>query len=65
MATIQATEEGYQCIMAGRNSWKGINDNTVSGLPHEAVLKFKKKYNRIKTNRCSNIQKPHPAGTCG
>ena len=27
---------------------KGINDNTVPGLPHEAVIKILKKYKRIK-----------------
>jgi D-aminopeptidase len=47
-ATIQATEESIiNALVAGR-TMKGINDNTVYGLPHEAVIKILKKYNRIK-----------------
>ena len=47
-ATIQATEEAIvNALVAGR-TMKGINDNTVYGLPHEAVVKILKKYNRIK-----------------
>lgn len=47
-ATIQATEEAIiNALVAGR-TMKGINDNTVPGLPHEAVLKILKDYNRIK-----------------
>ncbi len=46
-ATIQATEEAIiNALVAGR-TMKGINDNTVPGLPHEAVIKILKKYNRI------------------
>ena len=45
-ATIQATEEAIiNALVAGR-TMKGINDNTVPGLPHEAVIKILKKYNR-------------------
>jgi len=47
-ATIQATEEAIiNALVAGR-TMKGINDNTVPGLPHEAVIRILKKYNRIK-----------------
>ena len=47
-ATVQATEEAIiNALVAGR-TMKGINDNTVYGLPHEAVIKILKKYNRIK-----------------
>ncbi len=45
-ATIQATEEAIiNALVAGR-TMKGINDNTVPGLPHESVIKILKKYNR-------------------
>lgn len=47
-ATIEATEEAIiNALVAGR-TMHGINDNTVYGLPHDAVLKILKKYNRIK-----------------
>lgn len=47
-ATIQATEEAIiNALVAGR-TMKGINDNTVYGLPQEAVIRILKKYNRIK-----------------
>jgi D-aminopeptidase len=47
-ATIQATEEAIvNALIAGR-TMKGINDNTVYGLPHESVIGILKKYNRIK-----------------
>jgi len=47
-ATIQATEEAIiNALVAGR-TMKGINDNTVPGLPQEAVIQILKKYNRIK-----------------
>ncbi len=47
-ATIEATEEAIiNALVAGR-TMKGINDNTVPGLPHEAVIKILKKYKRIK-----------------
>jgi L-aminopeptidase/D-esterase-like protein len=47
-ATIQATEEAIiNALVAGR-TMKGINDNEVPGLPHEAVIQILKKYNRIK-----------------
>jgi D-aminopeptidase len=47
-ATIQATEEAIiNALVAGR-TMKGINDNTAYGLPHEAVIRILKKYNRIK-----------------
>lgn len=49
-ATIQATEEAIiNALVAGR-TMKGINDNTVPGLPHEAVIKILKKYNRYNPN---------------
>ncbi|HUS01103.1 MAG TPA: P1 family peptidase, partial [Chitinophagaceae bacterium] len=45
-ATVQATEEAIiNALVAGR-TMKGINDNIVPGLPHEAVIKILKKYNR-------------------
>jgi D-aminopeptidase len=34
-------------LVAGK-TMKGINDNTVYGLPHDSVIKILKKYNRIK-----------------
>lgn len=47
-ATIQATEEAIiNALVAGR-TMKGINDNLVPGLPHQAVINILKKYNRIK-----------------
>jgi L-aminopeptidase/D-esterase-like protein len=47
-ATIQATEEAIvNALVAGTTS-KGINDNTVYGLPHDAVMRILKKYNRVK-----------------
>lgn len=46
-ATIEATEEAIiNALVAGR-TMKGINDNTVPGLPHEAVIQILKKYKRI------------------
>ena len=46
-ATIEATEEAIiNALVAGR-TMKGINDNTVPGLFHDAVVKILKKYNRI------------------
>src|SRR5258706_13426408 len=47
-ATIQATEEAIINALVAGQTMKGINDNTVYGLPHEAVIKILKKYNRIK-----------------
>jgi len=47
-ATIQATEEAIINALAAGQTMKGINDNTVYGLPHETVIKILKKYNRIK-----------------
>jgi D-aminopeptidase len=47
-ATIQATEEAIiNALVAGR-TMKGINDNLVPGLPHDAVIRILKKYKRIK-----------------
>jgi len=46
-ATIQATEEAIiNALFAGR-TMVGINGNTVHGLPHEAVIRILKKYNRM------------------
>jgi L-aminopeptidase/D-esterase-like protein len=47
-ATIQATEEAIMNALVAGTTMKGINDNTVYGLPHEAVVRILKKYNRIK-----------------
>jgi D-aminopeptidase len=47
-ATIQATEEAIMNALVAGATMKGINDNTVYGLPHEAVIRILKKYNRIK-----------------
>jgi len=44
---MAAEEAIINALVAGR-TMKGINDNTVPGLPHEAVIKILKKYNRIK-----------------
>jgi D-aminopeptidase len=47
-ATIQATEEAIINALVAGKTMKGINDNTVYGMPMDAVLKILKKYNRIK-----------------
>src|SRR5207249_11848223 len=47
-ATIQATEEAIINALVAGQTMKGINDNTVFGLPHESVIRILKKYNRIK-----------------
>jgi len=47
-ATIQATEEAIVNVLVAGTTTKGINDNTVYGLPHDAVMKILKKYNRVK-----------------
>jgi len=47
-ATIQATEEAIINALVAGTTTKGINDNTVYGLPHDAVIKILKKYNRVK-----------------
>ena len=47
-ATIQATEEAIINALVAGQTMKGINDNTVYGLPHESVIRILKKYNRIK-----------------
>lgn len=47
-ATIQATEEAIINALVAGKTMTGINGNTVHGLPHNAVVKILKKYNRIK-----------------
>jgi len=47
-ATIEATEEAIINALVAGTTTKGINDNTVYGLPHDAVMKILKKYNRVK-----------------
>lgn len=47
-ATIQATEEAIINALVAGATTKGINGNTVYGLPHDAVMKILKKYNRVK-----------------
>ena len=47
-ATIQATEEAIVNALVAGTTTKGINDNTVYGLPHDAVIRILKKYNRVK-----------------
>jgi D-aminopeptidase len=47
-ATIEATEEAIVNTLVAGTTTKGINDNTVYGLPHDAVMKILKKYNRVK-----------------
>ncbi len=47
-ATIEATEEAIINALVAGETMKGINDNTVYGLPHKAVIRILKKYNRIK-----------------
>jgi len=47
-ATIQATEEAIVNALVAGTTTKGINNNTVYGLPHDAVIKILKKYNRVK-----------------
>ena len=41
-ATIQATEEAIVNALVAGTTTKGINDNTVYGLPHDAVIKILK-----------------------
>ena len=47
-ATIEATEEAIINALVAGTTTKGINDNTVFGLPHDAVMKILRKYNRVK-----------------
>jgi len=47
-ATVQATEEAIINALVAGKTMKGINDNTVYGLPQESVIRILKKYNRIK-----------------
>lgn len=47
-ATIQATEEAIINALFGGKTTRGINDNTVYGIPKEAVVNILKNYNRIK-----------------
>ena len=47
-ATIQATEEAIVNALVAAKTMKGINDNTVPALPHDALINILKKYNRIK-----------------
>jgi L-aminopeptidase/D-esterase-like protein len=47
-ATIQATEEAIVNALIAAKTMKGINDNTVPALPHDALINILKKYNRIK-----------------
>ena len=46
-ATIQATEEAIVNALVAGKTMSGINDNTVYGLPHQAVVRILKKYNRL------------------
>ena len=47
-ATIEAVEEAIINALVAGTTMKGINDNTVYGLPQEAVIRILRKYNRIK-----------------
>jgi L-aminopeptidase/D-esterase-like protein len=47
-ATIQATEEAIINALVAAKTMKGIDDNTVYALPHDAVINILKKYNRMK-----------------
>jgi L-aminopeptidase/D-esterase-like protein len=47
-ATIEAVEEAIINALVAGTTMKGINDNTVYGLPQDAVIRILKKYNRIK-----------------
>lgn len=49
-ATIQATEEAIVNALVAGKTMSGINDNMVYGLPHEAVIRILKKYNRLAGN---------------
>ena len=46
-ATIQATEEAIINALFAGKTMKGINGNTVYGLPREKVIEVLKKYNRF------------------
>lgn len=46
-ATVQATEEAIINALFAGKTLVGINDNTMYGLPKEAVLRIMKKYNRL------------------
>ncbi len=46
-ATVQATEEAIINALVAGKTLKGINDNTVYGMPIDAVLNILKKYNRL------------------
>ena len=47
-ATVQAVEEAILNAMVAAETMTGINGNKAYALPHEAVVKLLKKYNRIK-----------------
>jgi len=47
-ATMEAVEEAITNALVAGTTMKGINDNTVYGLPHDTVIKILKKYNRVK-----------------
>lgn len=46
-ATVQATEEAIINALFAGEKLTGINNNTVYGLPEEAVMQILKKYNRL------------------
>ncbi len=46
-ATIKATEEAIINALVAATTMKGINDNIIPALPHDAVVDILKKYNRI------------------
>lgn len=46
-ATTQATEEAILNALVAAKDMTGINDNFIPALPHEAVRKLLKQYNRL------------------
>ncbi|MFD2934879.1 DmpA family aminopeptidase [Spirosoma flavum] len=48
-ATVQAVEEAILNAMVAAQTMEGINGNKAYGLPHEAVRKLLKQYNRLAT----------------
>lgn len=46
-ATVQATEEAIVNALVAGKTIKGINNNTVHGIPHERLREVLKDYNRL------------------
>jgi D-aminopeptidase len=47
LATVQATEEAVVNAMVAAETMTGINNHTVTALPHDKLREVLKKYNRL------------------